>query len=709
MSNKQTTHPTETPTKGGRRSVARTSSADRWEPGKVGIDYGVVRCVLTWLSTLGRVDFDCEELKDVTIPPNSDHLRLSSDDDDINMFHFVSMAYAQSFMDNNDDEEFNGSNNKEWHKNVTHIPRYGGDATSALLTDIRMIIGAMYFHHIKISIYEHATQQMTRLCDLVNNEDAFNNTIHEIILTRWKRPNGTIIDLQWTPKFVDINRLLFSADTNPFTPSDEHVAFVEDIINSLTQDKEPDIDDHFAGAFAIIPLHILQMPGVLKLVLGRILPKLFEIMRREEYTGPNTMTSGVLNELLEASVGKGFNYKQYVSEVNPGSDDDSDNGFIVDEDGETKLNKKNQRGVYYQVSHKTIGDRREQFEEFISRQGSDNTYNTLVKHMKRWLESNKEVDDDEQPDNQLYVGMAAKQSIWKRWAQEASTTKKDGASLLWLFTLAFKMDFRLVLVQVEEGSTRLGLFYEGLILGILQCTAKRTRPEFKLLSKPNGSALNQINGGLAGFVRKGAGGKDFLVDWFKKNSEILGDQLVASSLEIPANVASYLWYWENDVLEFLTGNTPHSPVSKQWGELEDVRGIGDVSVMMLHSFMSMRGGKECVSEPMLEARLLVHDTSITSRDDAEKVCEQLDVIFNKWTVNGESPGEATMVARWKSLIDHVSLDKGAFIKQVRESIKDVAFEDTKKSIETTTEEEKNEVDDGFAKLMRLSMGKKNKE
>ena len=689
MSNKQTKHPTQSPKKGGRRSVSKTSSADRWEQGKVAGDkYDVARSVLTALCKKGQLQFNCgDDL--VVIQKGAEHLKLSKDKGDIDTLHRVSMAYAQSFMESTNDDTFNGSNNKNWYAKVVDTFRGEGTAT-ALLTDTRMIIGAMIFHQVKISTYEHEKQ--TIVCDLPDELNNFVGT-DRIILTKWVRLSGTTIDLQWTPGFVDINQVLFGVGTNPFTPSPEDVTFVRGIINSLTQDKEPDIDDHFAGAFAIVPLHILQMPGVLELVLGRILPKLFEIMQREEYTGPNTMTSGMLDELVEASVGKGFNYKQYVSQLNSGSDDDdSDNGSIVDDDGETKLNKKNQRGVYFQVSHDTTGNRRKQFEEFISRHGSDETYCKLVKHMERWLESNKDMEgDDEQIDNQLYVGMAARQSIWNRLAREAHPTKMDGAKLLWMFIHFFGTDLiRIVLAQVDEDSTRQGLFYEGLILGILQSTAKRTCSEFKLLTKPNGSALNQVNGGLAGFLRKGGGGAADLVNWFMQNSESLGDHPVATSLEIPTNVTSYLWYWENDVLEFLTGKTPSSPVSKKWGQLGWVGCIGDVSVSMLHSFVCMHGGKSTVSEPMLDARLLVADTTITTAN-AEEIYEQIDDLFRKWTTSDNaSPTHKVLMKRWKMLFGNMSLEKHNFLWSIHEKKKE-AREAAMRKAENDAANERNQL------------------
>jgi len=178
--------------------------------------------------------------------------------------------------------------------------------------------------------------------------------------------------------------------------------------------------------------------------------------------------------------------------------------------------------------------------------------------------------------------------------------------------------------------------------------------------------LNQVNGGLAGFLRKGGGGATELVSWFMQNSEILSDHPVATSLEIPTNVTSYLWYWENDVLEFLTGKTPSSPVSKKWGQLAWVGCIGDVSVMMLHSFMCMRAGKATVTEPMLEARLLVADTTITTAN-AEEIYEQIDYLFRKWTASdNDSPTHKVLMLRWKRLFGNMSLEKHNFLWSIHE-------------------------------------------
>ena len=368
MSNKQPEHPTSTPTKNGSRKNPKKEPVvdSRWENGQVSYDFCVARSILTCISnTIG-----CEiKFGGVTIPPKSDPLRLSKDDDDIKMLHSISMAYAQSFFDNTTDTETNGSNNKVWFDNVTSIS-HSDNGTNSLFTDFRMIMGASILHKVNISIYEHETQTMVPVCPY----DESYNYDSELILTIWKRPIGTTIDLRWTPGFIDIHRVLFSVDTNPFTPLPQDIEFVRKIIDSLNQDIHPDIDNHFAGAFAIIPLHVLKMPKVLELVLGRILPKLLEIMQKEEYDGPNKMTKDMLNELLVASVGNDFDYSLLV--------DDND---IVEEVVEKKLNKLNQYGIYLQASNATIGDRRNQFEEQLQLHDDDNTFTILDKHMKSWL------------------------------------------------------------------------------------------------------------------------------------------------------------------------------------------------------------------------------------------------------------------------------------------------------------------------------------
>ena len=733
MSNKQPEHPTSTPTKNGSRKNPKKEPVvdSRWENGQVSYDFCVARSILTCISnTIG-----CEiKFGGVTIPPKSDHLRLSKDDDDIKMLHSISMAYAQSFFDNTTDTETNGSNNKVWFDNVTGIS-HSDNGTNSLFTDFRMIMGASILHKVNISIYEHETQTMVPVCPY----DESYNYDSELILTIWKRPIGTTIDLRWTPGFIDIHRVLFSVDTNPFTPLPQDIEFVRKIIDSLNQDINPDIDNHFAGAFAIIPLHVLKMPKVLELVLGRILPKLLEIMQKEEYDGPNKMTKDMLNELLVASVGNDFDYSLLV--------DDND---IVEEVVEKKLNKLNQYGIYLQASNATIGDRRNQFEEQLQLHDDDNTFTILDKHMKSWLGYTND-DNDQAPvlsaaamktppeelaaaaasktspvlsaaamktppgelaaaaasktsasDTQIYIGMAANQTIWKRWGQEANPRKMDGAKLLWQFTRVFGMGYRLVVAQVDEGSTRQGLFFEGLILGLLEYTVRASCPDFKLISKYQGVGLNQINGGFPGFVRRGGGGVSHLVDWFICNSNDFGDYSVVNCLDVPASVINYLTYWESDVFDFVTGKMSNSPASLKWAKVVSIGSIEDITVSMLHSFLSMHGGQAVVTDHMLEARVLVVDTSIDG-GNPQKLYDCIDKIFGKWTVSdGSSPSEKLIMLRFDRLFKHISREKYDFIWPIHEQIKAAKLAAAKEVIHKDCEGMKKKLAEGMSNLAKMN-------
>ena len=614
----------------------------------------LARSVLTFISLFLKVDID---LGGGTIIKSGTDFRTTASEEDMNILKLATTKYVETYKNSH----LRDASGEAWAESVMNTLMNGdlNERATSDLTGKCMLVGASLFHNINIHQYVHNTQTILSVHDPSKAKET-------LILTKWEMKDYTHIDLQWTPEFVVLHMVLWEKNKCVFQVSRKNKAFLKSQLESRREVVKVGMDDHFAGAFAIVPLHICLLDDALDLIGGQILPKFLEVLQMPDFQS-NTMSKKILDSLQIASVGEHFDYRDLIetSEAEEDAEAEEDESSTTSQQGTGdghQLNDLQQSGNYLRANTMSTGERRKKYTKLLHRMGEDYApkYAPLIKFMRRWLKVHANVSNDVQS-TVIYGGMVATQSIWCRWKQEDNDEKPDGALLCWGHGEQFEFTHNLVLANAEFGNRRASLFYEGLTLGLLE---QSSRNPIRLIAS-SGLALNRINGGVPGFLRV-RGFEDYLIDWLLANVEERGDEIVLFTPSIPDHVENYLQYHQEELLMYVNGHTPASNASKLWGEIGNGEiTISAVTVAMVQSFMAHRGGSKSIGETQLRARACVAETSLERIDNSprqayDKIVEILSVDSYGKTQNGLT----TRLNVLFKYLNHVSKEKYAKLYEV---------------------------------------------
>ena len=440
-----------------------------------------------------------------------------------------------------------------------------------------LIAGAALYHSINISMYDVESNECFEIFHPPTAEQA-------LVLTQYA--NLESIDLKFSHYYINYDKLLWSLDTNNFNCN--NTGTFQFLLQSVFDEVLANIDsysvkDHIWGVLRLVPLHLINTEEARARILGRFLPAKFDWCwwMATNSIHPSDTPPKWVDYMVEA----------YEDARKDGKLDPSGGGAYA------RL-----------VSMEDLSDHIDWIKDQAPPPvpGGNSAYSTNLAFIEKYEDANRGEDPDEniRPVFLSYVGESI--NILERWRQENNLSKIDGAKLNWMISYFFGPDRikEIMIAHASEGtSTKFEcLLLEGLALTI-QVGAARLGgyDDYRALAS-SGDGINVMNGGRAWLNDVSCIGE--IVSWLVKRSRLFPNELVMSSSLVPEHVREYFEYHELDISRFWMETSPQN-----------------ISVHMLHKYVSSKGGKGEREEKSSEARPIVENSN-QSRD-SPKSTQQL--------------------------------------------------------------------------------------